>query len=86
MEHIDLRRLNNDELYSIRKQVVRLKKQGRKGSEIEEITGLYQTRISQIWQAYQRDGMTGIKPEKSGRKIRPTSYGGRGKGNTWRYH
>ncbi len=53
MEHIDLRKLNNDELYAIRKQVVRLKKQGRKGAEIEEITGLYQTRISQIWQAYQ---------------------------------
>lgn len=68
MKHIDLRKVNNDELYAIRKQVVRLKKQGRKGSEIEEITGLYQTRISQIWQAYQAEGMAGIKPEKSGRK------------------
>jgi transposase len=52
----------------VRKQVVRLKKQGRKGPEIEEITGLYQTRISQIWKAYQADGLAGIKPEKSGRK------------------
>lgn len=69
MEHIDLRRLNNDELYSVRKQVVRLKKQGRKGSEIEEITGIYQNRISQIWAAYQADGNAGIKPQKSGRKI-----------------
>jgi len=68
MEHIDLRKLNNDELYTVRKQVVRLKKQGKKGPEIEEITGVYQTRISQIWKAYQAEGMAGIKPEKSGRK------------------
>jgi len=68
MEHIDLRKLNNEELYAIRKQVVRLKKQGRKGSEIEEITGLYQTRISQIWAAYQADGYSGIRLQKSGRK------------------
>ena len=68
MEHIDLRKLNNDELYAIRKQVVRLKEQGRKGSEIEEITGLYQTRISQIWLSYQKEGYAGIRPQKSGRK------------------
>lgn len=68
MEHIDLRKLNNDELYGVRKQVVRLKLQGRKGPEIEAITGIYQGRISQIWAAYQRHGIMGIKPEKSGRK------------------
>lgn len=68
MEKIDLRKLNNDELYGIRKQVVRLKKQGKKGSEIAEIVGVYETRISQIWSAYQAEGMIGIKPEKSGRK------------------
>ena len=43
MEKIDLRRLNNDELYTIRKQVIRLKKQGKKGSEIAEIVGNYET-------------------------------------------
>lgn len=70
MEHVDLRRVSDDELYAIRKQVVRLKKQGRKGPEIEEITGLYQARISQIWRAYQAEGYAGIKPKKSGRKPR----------------
>jgi transposase len=68
MEHIDLRKLNNDELYTIRKLVVRLKKQGMKGSEIEAITGLYVPRISEIWTTYQKNGLAGIKPEKSGRK------------------
>jgi transposase len=69
MEKIDLRKLNNDELYAVRKQVVRLKKQGKKGFEIAEIVGIYEGRISQIWKAYQADGQSGIKPKKSGRKM-----------------
>ena len=68
MEKIDLRRINNDELYAIRKQVVRLKKQGKKGSEIAEIVGVYESRISQIWAAYQAKDIEGIKRKKSGRK------------------
>ena len=68
MEKIDLRKLNNDELYSVRKQVIRLKKQGMKGSEIAEIVGIYENRISQIWKAYQAYGLEGIKPRTSGRK------------------
>jgi len=70
MEHIDLRKLNNDELYAVRKQVVRLKEQGLKGSDIEVITGIYQTRISQIWESYQAGGYAGIRPKKSGRKAK----------------
>jgi len=68
MKQIDLRKLNNDELYAVRKQVVRLKQQGKKGSEIAEIVGIYENRISQIWRAYQAEGLAGIKPKKSGRK------------------
>jgi len=70
MEHIDSRVLNNDELFAVRKQVVRLKLQGKKGAEIEECTGVYQTRISQIWKAYQDGGINGIRPKKSGRKAK----------------
>ena len=54
VEKIDLRRMNNDELYTVRKQVVRLKKQGKKGSEIAEIVGIYENRISQIWRRIKR--------------------------------
>ena len=68
MEHIDLRKLSNDELHAVRQKVIRLKLQGKKGPEIERITGLYQTRISQIWKAYQAEGMAGIRPKKTGRK------------------
>ena len=68
MEKIDMRKLNNDELYAVRKQVIRLKKQGKKGSEVAEIVGIYEGRVSQIWQGYQAGGLSGIKPQKSGRK------------------
>ena len=36
MERVDLRKLNNDELYTTRKQVVRLKRMGYRGAVIEE--------------------------------------------------
>lgn len=65
---IDMRKLNKDELLIIRKQVVRLKQQGRRGKEIEELTGVRQNRISEIWTAYEKGGMNGLVPQKSGRK------------------
>jgi transposase len=52
----------------IRSLVVRLKKQGRTGKEIEEITGIRQNRISEIWTAYQTKGSASLYPEKTGRK------------------
>jgi len=68
MEKIDLRKLNDDELHTVRKQVVRLKKQGKKGSEIAELVGIYISRASEIWTMYQNGGMAALKPQKSGRK------------------
>ena len=68
MGKIDLRKLNIDEVYTVRKQVVRLKKQGRSGSEIEEMVGIHQSRISEIWTVYAKGGMAALKPKTSGRK------------------
>jgi len=68
MEYIDLRKLNRDELAITRKQIVRLKKQGLKGKEIESLTGVRRNRISEIWTAYSKGGSEAIKPRKSGRK------------------
>ena len=48
MEYIDLRKVGVDGLKQIRRQVVRLKKMGKSGKEIEEITGVRQNRISEI--------------------------------------
>ena len=66
MEYIDLRRLNRGELKQIRRQVIRLKKMGKTGKEIEELTGVRQNRASEIWTAYQREGESSMESKKRG--------------------
>lgn len=48
MEYIDLRRLSRGELKQISRQVIRLKKMGKTGKEIKELTGVRQNRASEI--------------------------------------
>ncbi len=43
-------------LKQIRSQVVRLKKMGKSRKEIEELVGVRQNRIREIWTAYLREG------------------------------
>ena len=61
MEYIDLRKVGRDGLKEIRRQVVRLKKMGKTGKEIEELTGVRQNRVSEIWTAYQREGESSLE-------------------------
>ena len=68
MEYIDLRKVGREGLKEIRRQVVRLKKMGKTGKEIEELTGVRQNRASEIWAAYQREGETSLERKKYGRK------------------
>ena len=68
MEYIDLRKVGKDGLREIRRQVVRLKKMGKTGKEIEELTGVRQNRVSEIWTAYQREGESSLERKKYGRK------------------
>ena len=68
MEYIDLRKVGKDGLKEIRRQVVRLKKLGKTGKEIEELTGVRQNRASEIWTAYQREGEASLERKKYGRK------------------
>ena len=68
MEYIDLRKVGRDGLKEIRRQVVRLKKMGKTGREIEELTGVRQNRASEIWTAYQREGEGSLERKKYGRK------------------
>lgn len=69
MEKIDMRKLNNDELYMYRKQVVRLKKKGLSRIEIEDLIGVDRFLVSRIWSSYQKGGIEALKPETSGRKV-----------------
>ena len=50
------------------RQVVGLKKMGKTGKEIEELTGVRQNRASGIWTAYQREGEISLERKKYGRK------------------
>lgn len=68
MEYIDLRKVGKDGLKEIRRQVVRLKKMGKTGKEIEELTGVRQNRASEIRTAYQREGESSLERKKYGRK------------------
>lgn len=68
MKKVNLRTVSMDEMYTHKKQVVRLKKLGKSGVEIEELTGINQSAVSRIWQSYLRDGIAGIRPQKPGRK------------------
>ena len=68
MEKVNLRKVSNEEMFTYKKQVVRLKELGKNGAEIEELTGINKSAVSRIWQTYLRNGIAGIKPKKSGRK------------------
>ena len=63
MENIDLRKIGREGLKQIRSQVVRLKKMGKTGKEIEELTGVRQNRVSEIWTAYQRESESSLDQE-----------------------
>ena len=67
MEYIDLRKLSSGELKQVRRQVVRLKEMGKTGKEIEELTGVRQNRVSEIWTAYQRSGEAALEVNRGGR-------------------
>ncbi len=55
-------------MYTIKKQVVRIKQLGKSGAEIEELTGVNKYAVSRIWTAFVKGGSTAIKPKKPGRK------------------
>lgn len=69
MENTDARKLNQQAQFELRKQIVRLRKQGKEVKEISEITGISSTHISTIWQKYQRGGLDAIKPGVRGRRL-----------------
>ncbi len=68
MEYMDLRKVGKEGLKQIRSQVVRLKKRGKSGKEIEELVGVRQNRIREIWTGYPREGEKSLERERYGRK------------------
>ncbi|WP_292002285.1 IS630 family transposase [Chlorobium sp.] len=68
MEKIDIRQHSDRERALLRKQVVRLRKQGKSNKEVAELLGLSVQTSSRWWQWYQRDGNAMLAVPKRGRK------------------
>ena len=67
MEKIDARKLSTDAQQQIRYQVIRLRKQGRKHSEISAITGVHRSTCVAWWSLYKKEGKKALKIKKRGR-------------------
>ena len=68
MNTTDVRKLNQETQYELRKQAVRLREKGMDNQAIAEIVGFCPSHISTIWQKYQRGGLDAIKPGLRGRR------------------
>lgn len=71
MEKTDARKLSQEVQYALRKQIIRLRKQGRSNKEVAQIVGATERHTSKIWQIYLREGSAAIKLGQRGRR-----YGG----------
>src|SRR5210317_1965815 len=67
MEKIDARKLSTDAQQQLRYQVIRLRKQGRKHSEISAITGVHRSTSVAWWSRYKKEGKKALKIKKRGR-------------------
>lgn len=70
MEKTDSRKLNPEDQFGRRKEVVRLRLQGKSNKEISEIVGLCHTHVSTIWQKYLKGGaeFDALEPNVRGRR------------------
>lgn len=68
MEKIDIRQLSDRERALLRRQVIRLRKQGKGNKEVAELLGLSVQTTSRWWQWHQREGDAMLAVPKRGRK------------------
>ena len=68
MEKIDGRKHRPETQYEIRKQVIRLRKQGIPNTVLAEGVGISVGRASKIWQSYKKEGNEAIKLGRRGRR------------------
>lgn len=66
MEKEDARKLSPETQEQLRKQAIRLKKNGKKFVEIAEIVGVHRNTVSNWWKAYEREGSKGLKSKQRG--------------------
>jgi len=68
MEKIDARTHSPEVQYEIRKQVIRLRKQGLPNKTVAQGVGISVYHASRIWQSYQKGGSKAIEPGIRGRR------------------
>jgi len=68
MEKSDARKLKKDVQQELRRQIIRLRKQGRLNREVAQIVGVSERHSSKIWQLYQREGSVAINVGTRGRR------------------
>jgi len=68
MEKIDARKHSPQTQYEIRKQVIRLRKQGLLNKAVAQGVGISECHASTIWQRYQKEGNGAIKIGQRGRQ------------------
>jgi transposase len=66
---INAKKVSIETQYEIRKTIVRMLKNGVKGSEIAKQLGVSEGHVSNVKKAYKQNGIEGIKPKKEGRKV-----------------
>ena len=67
MKKEDARKFTTETQEQLRKQAIRLRKQGKTYQEIGEITGVHKNTVWRWWQRYQAKGAKGLKVQKRGR-------------------
>jgi transposase len=68
MEKTDARKHDQKTQYEIRKQIIRLRKQGVSNNVVAQGLGVTEQHASTIWQRYRKYGIQAIKPGKRGRR------------------
>jgi transposase len=66
---LDGRKLDQNSLYTLRLQIIRLHEAGRSGKEIAQITGLTEKCVSKTLKKYAQKGLEGLVPQKRGRRF-----------------
>lgn len=69
MKNIDARKHDQKTQYEIRKQIVRLRKEGVSNQVVSQGLGVTQQHASTIWQLYKKHGAESINPKKRGRGV-----------------
>ena len=68
MEKIDARTLSPEAQYEIRKQVIRLRKEGFGNRVVAKGLGISESQASRIWVSYKKEGSKSISLKTRGRK------------------